>query len=292
MKKIYLNITSEPLDLQRIHALLDEDFHAFKRDYRSDPIPEEQELRAFLIEWFSVFLPEAVSDEFKRQIEEFLINARAEKSYRYQGWYSVLALEIALFVLTQRDFWLEINRVNLDHHKSTLRAQVIRSLILVADRLYFGDEELKRRTAHNLEAWHMYSDWSLILFAVTRGNVQDKKAQFQRWLEEYEHNENNRRTLESLIKGDNITNPFLSHLLWVQQYITLRLACLPAPAYAQISLPGMEISAPQKTEIKAVRKKPEQKTLFPTDSDLSLEDLLWKRLNNHPFMSSHISLEE
>ena len=150
---------------------------------------------------------------------------------------------------------------------------------------------MKRRIAHNLEAWHLYSDWSLILIAATRGDVQNKKDQFQQWLSEYEHNESNRRALERLIKGEYLTNPFLSHLLWVQQYITLRLACSPAPAFAQLPLPGMEYNPPKKTEKKTVKEKPEQKALFPADSVDSLSDLLWKRVKNHPLMDSHIEIE-
>lgn len=229
-----------PLDLNRFRRLLEEEFNRFRHDFEIRPITEAQDLRALLIAWVAVFLPEAVTDDLINKVKDFLTNIRERKDFLYEGWYSVIDLDIALFAATNQSSWLYNHRYNFDHHNSTIREFLTRSLALVADRISFDDEELLNRTARNLSYRHSYSEYCLIILAVSKGDVNNKVKQFTQWISNNALNEKIRYLLKQLSMGDFVTNSLLWHFLWVQQYITLRIACYPYVPSKQLLLPGTE----------------------------------------------------
>jgi len=84
-----------------------------------------------------------------------------------------------------------------------------------------------------------------------------------------------------------VVNPFLSHFLRIQQYVSLRLATV-VESPNQLALPIAVDPLPEK-----------QSSLFRgtvrRESDLGqatlTSDLLWRRLREHPLMESHVGLK-
>jgi|DewCreStandDraft_4_1066084.scaffolds.fasta_scaffold47282_4 hypothetical protein len=251
------------LESDRLRYLLEEEWTDFSREFGVHPIPEHQDLRAFFIAWLGVFLPELYDDSLVSELEKWTDNIHRRDDYKYYGWYAVLPIEIALFVLSDNDdYWLRSHYNNIDHGKSSLRLFVLKSLALVADRIDFRNYELLARIEHNLAVRHNWSDYAVVIAATAKGISEEKKNIFQNWLERYSHNDDEKNTIECLIKFGYAANPFLSHFLWIQQYITIKLSSIPRNIMSQ------------------------QRHLFQNKMMVDM----WDRMQKHPLMKSHIFL--
>jgi hypothetical protein len=186
-----------------------------------------------------------------------------------------LPIEAALYVLTGEESWLDTIRLNLDHHKMSLREVVTESLALVANRLVF-DAEMLKRIAHNLEVLHFFREWPVILFATSKGDPDSKRQQVRKWLDSYDLKGDERDVLQKLVQGHLVVNPFLNRLLRTQQFLTLRLAgSITAPAEPPTQLPLLP---------------PDQGELDLCDDPLDAS-VVWKRLSEHPLTASMIKIE-
>src|SRR6266446_298585 len=87
------------LDLKAIRSLLWEELSDWRRDMDKTPITEEQDLRAFFIEWIAAFLPEIVVCEFVKELRFVAEKCRAASNYQTHGWHRILPIDVALFLL-------------------------------------------------------------------------------------------------------------------------------------------------------------------------------------------------
>jgi len=264
------------VDRYRMDCVLWQLWTEYQRDFEVAPIGELQDLRAFSILWISTFIPEVVSVRLRTTLAREVGRYRERPDYSIFCWIRTLPIEAALYVLTGKVTWLDTIRFNLDHHKLSLREIVTESLALVANRLVF-DAEMLRRIAHNLEVAHGFCEWPVILFATSRGVPTSKRQQIQNWLESCDVRGDDREVLEKLVRGHWVTNPFLYRLLRIQQFLTLRLAGpIPAPTEPPSQL---SLLPPDQGEL----------DLYDGSPDISAE--VWKRLSEHPLTSSLIKIE-
>jgi hypothetical protein len=263
------------LDRFRMDRVLWQIWTEYQRDFEVRPITEIQDLRAFSVLWVSTFVPEVVSVRFRNTLAREVGRYRDRPDYSSFCWYRALPIEAALYVLTGEESWLDTIRLNLDHHKMSLREVVTESLALVANRLVF-DAEMLKRIAHNLEVLHFFREWPVILFATSKGDPDSKRQQVRKWLDSYDLKGDERDVLQKLVQGHLVVNPFLNRLLRTQQFLTLRLAgSITAPAEPPTQLPLLP---------------PDQGELDLCDDPLDAS-VVWKRLSEHPLTASMIKIE-
>jgi hypothetical protein len=264
------------VERRRMECVLWQLWTEYQRDFEVAPIREVQDLRAFSILWISTFIPEVVSVRFRSTLASEVGRYRDRPDYNIFGWIRTLPIEAALYVLTGEVTWLETIRFNLDHHNSSRREIVTESLALVANRLVF-DAEMLKRTAHNLEVAHGVCEWPVILFATSRGDPALKRQQIRDWLASFDVRGHECEVLEKLVRGHWVTNPFLNRLLRTQQFLTLRLAG-PIPTRA---------TPPSKLSL----LPPDQGELDLDDGSPDVAAEVWKRLSEHPLTSSLVKIE-
>ncbi len=250
------------IDLSRIRRLLAYELGRYWAGFQVDPHSELQQLRGLMITWLAVFLPETFTPKMRDGLRSFSWKARSFDEFWAKGWYRTLPLDSALFALTGDVGWVETARLNLDHMTSSLRAVVQDSLIFVADRLQFADQELQTRIEASLANGNMYADQALALLAVSQGDPAAKCAVFSEWLQRHAQCRvlNERAALETLAAGHHLPNPLLSNVMLVEQYVMLRFACAIPPS-RQLALP-----------------------------DATLSQALWRRLAAHPVRQRTICL--
>ena len=216
------------IDIDRVRSLFDEELARARHDLSGAWGREREDARTSALAWVARFAPEALSPRFRTDLERLVRELRARESFRTDLWVRCLPLDVALFCLTDDPKWLEVPRLNVDHWTSGLRPWELESLALVADRVAFDDPELQARTEHNIEINQMFCDWCVILLAVARGSAERKREKFRRWQARYAQSPvfSAGVLLDDLCRGSLVVNPFLSHFLRIQQYVSLRLAAV------------------------------------------------------------------
>jgi hypothetical protein len=274
-------VTNAKIDPDRFQRLLWRELGEFEENFGQDPVTEGQDLRALSIAWAAVFLPEALSPSFVQRLASLVLELRSRDDFRNYGWYCLPPLDVALFALTDNREWLSYVVSDLDHHKRELRAFVINSFALVANRVNF-EGELLDRIAHNLEVVHMGCEEPVILFAVSNQKAADKTEQISKWLAKYSLNPDEEECLRNLSTGKFVVNPFLANFLWIQQYVWLNLA-------SDVSVETKYLPAVQNPGNKPPVDA--QGIQLPL-AGLRLEfDAVWNRMRAHPLMESLIRIE-
>jgi len=209
-----------------------------------------------------------------------VLRFRSRQDFSYRGWHYLSPLDVALFSLTGDREWLCYVASNLDHHKSGLRNLVVRSFAFVANRVTF-DRDMLNRTAHNLQVRHMGCEDLVVLFAISDFDGSEKKAQISKWLSLYSLNPHEEACLRHLAVGELVSNPFLFHFLWIQQYLWLSFACDPL-------VNRRDSLAEQNPTNKMINSAEAQRRLvgFSLNSDS-----VWGRIRAHPLMDSYINIE-
>jgi hypothetical protein len=276
------------LDRERVEKVLRTIWREYMRDFEITPITEIQDIRAFSILWAAVFLPECISKQFQRSVAMTVLQYRDRADYSNTCWFRVLPIEAALYALTGSEPWLSTIRANLDHHKSSLRTMTIESFAVIADRLEF-DGEILRRIAHNLEVHHSFCEWPVILFAVSRGTAAYKRQKIEEWLGSYEMNENERAVLETLARGELVDNPFLHRALRVQQFLTLRMARAPLENFETPE--QLRLDDEWAPIVATGYGKRDQMQLFADETE-GLSETFWARVSGHPLTASMIRIED
>ena len=260
-----------PLASDRIERLLEDEMNTFTSAFSVQPVPEVQDLRAALIAWFAVFLPEAVPATFVQKLQEFVVEVRSHPDFTTRGWYRTLFLDVALFALQNDMEYLDICRRNFAHGTRALRIAVMEALAFVADRLSFSDQLLREGAERNLDTVHCSCEWSTALYMTARASAAEKRAWLKNWLSlEKFMNTDQEHTLRQLADGDFVPNPvFLEFFNYVQQYVSVRLACTLPDLYVQ----GTLLDLPEKQLALDLQTEPP-----------NLGGLLWQRLRKLPLM--------
>jgi hypothetical protein len=280
MTRRYLSFEGRTLDLGILWTLLWEELGDWRRDVVQTPIPEEQDLRCFFVEWVAAFLPEAVSTELINELQEAAEVCRSAPDYSTSGWYRALPIDVAIFLLTGEEDWLRTARLNVDHHNSSLRYFVMESLALAAHRLTF-DPEMTARVLHNLEVRHFRCEDLVILFAACNHHQDYKLQKISEWLGACSHNQDVEGVLRRLAEGLPVPNPFLSHMLWIQQYVSFRLA---------VRQPHLvEVLSTVDSGPSALPPDSPGSQLHLTEPNRYIE-MAWKRMREHPLAASHVWL--
>lgn len=207
--------------------LLDSEFNAFEQHYLQT-ITEQQDLRALLLTWFALFLPEAFSPSLIARLKEFRFAASKETDYASHGWYRLLPLDVALYAIEGDIQLIQNHRLNFDHHKSSIRSVVVRTLGQVAHRLTFGDEELLARCANNLAVMHGQCEWAAVVVLLGKGSAAVKREALKAWLDRYTLNDNERQFLSELLETGYMSNDYLGgYLYWVTRYVAVRVMSQP-----------------------------------------------------------------
>ena len=281
-----MSVPSFPINQVKLFRVLKSEFELWVHNFHQRPIPESQDLRAFFIQWFAVFAPECFEQSLVKEISAFACEMKQHADFRRSKWYELLPIEIALYALSSNSSWIDIARANLNHHNSGLRMFVLKSLLLIVDRLRFDDPYLLAPVRDNLEWGHMGAGDTALFLCMTRGDTKMKKNQIKQWLDQV-MNSYDCEKLQELSNGEFIPNPFLHHITQFTCYILLRLASQETPLQSTLFPEIPEGQSP------TVSDEPQLK--FPivmTASDLNLGSVIWQRMNDHPIFQPFIRLEQ
>lgn len=258
------------MEPDRFIVLLDSEFTAFKRDYHQ-AITEQQDLRALLLAWFALFLPEAFSSNLVTRMLEFRLAASEEEDYRNRGWYCLLPLDVALYTLEGDLSLIQNHRYNFDHHKSSIRNVVLYTLGLVAHRLSFGDEELLSRCANNLAHSQGQCEWAAILVLLGNGSAAAKRETLKTWLNSYRLNADNCQLLSELLERGYVSNAYFGgYLDWITRYVTVRMMC--------------------QTNFTIPLSKPDSQPMLPGIRKIHTTSL-WQKVSEHPLAQASITID-
>ncbi len=157
--------------------------------------------------------------------------------------------------------WLSIQVENFDDGGSILRSFLHKSLALIAPRMVF-DSELIARLDYGMKIPYFMMDTPLVLYAVSRGDPEQKLANLKKWKSAYFMNPAEELTVDRFLKGDPAANPLQYWLLRNTSYALLRLEC-------QLSGPAVNAALPP---------------------GIALSDV-WERVQKHPLVSPCIELQ-
>ena len=252
--------SSLAIDLSRIATICDEEWQSFLADMQIDPIPERQDLRGFLLNWVAVFLPEAFPSSLSSLMMTWMRKHEATDETVW-GFAKPPLIGSTLFALTDDQYWLRSQIANFDYGGSALRSFLHKSLALVAPRMVF-DSELVARLDHGMKIPYFMMDTPLVLYAVSKGDPEQKIANLRKWKSSYFMNSAEEMTVDRFLKGDPAENPLHNWLLKNSSYVLLRLGCHLTGPPADAILPlGIALSE------------------------------IWERVRKHPLISPCIELQ-
>lgn len=226
------------LDLGRIAELMLELLDEFKNHYGDQRVSEEQEIRGFLISWLTVFVPEALSEEFRNRLETFWRERRIDDQWRFSGWFRLAALDPAMSAVAL--ITIDHLTANIDHHNSNLRPPVLLALALMAPRLSFGNPDLRQRVENSLGLSYMCADMAAALYLAAEGDAKAKTEWAAGQVLRGGHNPPERELLEAVAEHEFVPNPFASEFSNIERYAWFRLAAV-ASGQSRISLRQMPL---------------------------------------------------
>ena len=253
---------SSPLsiDLCRIGAICEEEWQSFLDEVNIDPIPERQDLRGFFLNWVAVFVPEAFPSSLTGQMAAWM-GEHESTDETVWGFAKPPLIGATLFAMTDNPYWLRVQTSNFDYGGSQLRNFLHRTLALIAPRMSF-DSELIARLDHGLRIPFLMMDTPLVLYAVTKGDSAEKRANLKKWRDAYFMNTAEAETIDRLLKNDAADNPLQPWLLRNTSYATMRIGCYPVAARTETTLP-----------------------LGATFADI------WNGMDKHPLLSAYVKLD-
>jgi hypothetical protein len=252
--------TALSIDLGRVRTVCEEEWRSFLDDLQVEPIPEGQDLRAFLLNWVAVFAPGAFPSSLRSQMATWMEEYRAIDQ-SVCGWAKPPLIGATLFALTDNPYWLRAQRAYFDYGGSQLRSFLHKTLALVAPRLSF-DSELIARLDYGMKAAYFFMDIPLVLYVVAKGDPAEKLVVLKKWRESYFMNPLEKETVDRLLEGESAENPLQYWLLRNTSYVAIRLGCHPSASPSERMLPlGMAFSD------------------------------IWDRVDAHPLFSPYVKLE-
>ena len=282
-----MSVLSFPINQERLTRILKSEFELWIHNFDQRPIPEAQDLRAFFIQWFAVFAPECFEQSLVKEISVFACETKQHVDFMRSKWYELLPIEIALYAFSSDLSWINIVRANLNHHNSTLRMFVLKTLLLVVEKLHFEDPYLLAPVTDNLETWHMGSGDTVLFLSMAQGDSETKHIQIKRWLDQVNMSPQDREKLQALSNGEFVPNPFLHHVTQFTCYILLRLASQETPLQ-----PSLFPEIPEK-QIPTISDELQLKLpIVTTENPSDLGSIIWQRMNDHPIFQPFIRLEQ
>ncbi len=247
------------IELNRISLLCEEEWQAFLQDMAISPVPERQDLRAYLLNWVAEFIPEAFPQSLIPIMGSWLVPRLDTKNVVCDLSKPAL-IGSALFSLTECIGWIRIQLDNFAYGGSVVRSFLHNSLALAAPHITF-DQALLACLELGMKTPYFFMDVPLALYAVSKGNVQDKMANLRRWQQGF-LNPQEREFVDGLLKSRLVANPLHPWLARNTNYVAIRMACFlrSTTAPERLSL-GLSASA------------------------------VWKRIEEHPLSSAYLSLE-
>ncbi len=211
------------IDLDRVATACEEEWQSILADMDIDPVPERQDFRGFFLNWVAVFAPEAFPPALSNKMARWMED---ESAIRPSEWRIVKRpfIGATLFALTGSTRWLRIQLSNFDYGDSQLRSFYHRTLALIAPRLVF-DADLIARLEAGLRSRYFQMSLPLILYAVSKGDPEQKMSNFRSWKIAYPMNRGEEETVARFLNDDAAPNPLQSWFLANNSYIALRLCC-------------------------------------------------------------------
>jgi hypothetical protein len=245
------------IDRSRIATICEEEWVSFLNDNHLTPVPERQDQRGFFLNWAAVFLPDAFPTSLQPQLSAWMEQQFDQPD---SGYVKPPLIGSTLFALTSDQHWLRIQLDNFADGGSQVRTFFHKSLALVAPRITF-DPELLRRLDFGMKSVYFYMDVALTLYIVAQGDTEEKLVHLQRWQGGF-LNEREKAAVKGFIEGRPVRNPLLFWLTEKIAYVALRIGCLPTGPVEDAVLPlGIELST------------------------------VWARIKDHPLFSSYIELK-
>jgi hypothetical protein len=124
------------------------------------------------------------------------------------------------------------------------------------------DSELVARLDYGMKVPYFMMDAPLVLYAVSKGDPEQKLANLKKWKSSYFMNSAEETTVDRFLKAAPANNPLQYWLLKNTSYIALRLGCHLNEPPADATLP----------------------------LGIALSDI-WKRVQQHPLVSPCIELQ-
>jgi hypothetical protein len=243
----------------RIAAVCGEEWQSFLHDMPLTPVPQRQDLRGFLLNWVAVFIPEAFPPSLQSAMASWM-ESQLETIDSGWGYTKPPLIGSTLFALTGSLHWLQLQLENFADGGSLVRSFFHKSLALIAPRISFGSE-LLRRLDFGMKTVYFYMDVPLALYAVAQGNANEKLANFKRWQEGF-MNSDEKEVVDGFLKGHSVKNPLQPWISEKMTYIALRIGCLPSASAQNVRLPsGVELST------------------------------VWERMEGHPLFHPYIELK-
>jgi hypothetical protein len=227
------------IDRSRIGSVCEEEWASFLDDNHLIPVPEQQDLRGFFLNWVAVFLPDAFPTSLQPRLSAWMEQQFDQLDSCYV---KPPLIGSTLFALTDDRHWLRIQLNNFADGGSQVRNFFHKSLALVAPRITF-DSELLRRLDLGMKAVYFYMDVALTLYTVAQGDTEEKLVNLRRWQKGF-LNGREKAAVDGFIEGLPVRNPLLFWLTENLAYVALRIGCLPTSPAEDAGLPlGIELSA-------------------------------------------------
>lgn len=209
-------------DAGLVNAVLSEEIRAFVQHLSEDTLSHEQELRGGLIAWLCYFLPELVTRETSKLLED---SHEVNRTSYFERWYQLLPLEMAMFGLTRDQGWLQGHKRHLAYGGSGLRYYGMQSLALAVPDLKFDDYEVFDPIKQGLTIPYFGAEFGAAMLAMCKGNAESKKATLREWHDSLFLNRPD--ILKNLSEGKQVENWFfLGPFFRIQTYGMHRL-CSP-----------------------------------------------------------------
>lgn len=216
--------TSSPLsiDLSRIAAICDEEWQYFLDDMDVTPVPQRQDLRGFFLNWVAVSIPQAFPASLQSTMCAWM-EPQLDTRDSTWGFVRPPLIGSTLFALTGNRRWLQVQFDNFADGGSLVRSFFHKSLALVAPRISF-DLELLRRLDFGMKSVYFYMDVPLALYAVSLGDADEKLTNLRRWQEGF-MNSQEKAAVEGYLKGLPVPNPLQHWFLEKMSYVGMRIGC-------------------------------------------------------------------
>jgi hypothetical protein len=252
--------SSLSIDLTRIGAICEEEWQAFLSDMDASPVPQKQDLRGFFLNWVAVFIPEAFPAPLQAKMSAWMAVQIDNSEAMNWSYVKPPLIGSTLFALTGNRWWLHIQLSNFADGGSLVRSFFHKSFALIAPRISF-DEELVKRLDFGMKHAYFYMDVPLALYAVSQGDPEEKLVNLKRWQEGF-MNTDEKNAVDGFVKGLPVINPLQYWMLEKTTYVAVRLGSFPVVSSSNSGLPlGIDFSA------------------------------VWERVQEHPLCSASITLE-
>jgi len=161
-----------------VNFIIETEFEQFKQDYDEALIPHSQDVSSLSIAWLCYNCKESVSQKNLEAVKRFVDSEMSRENYKYFGWMRVPSLQVALFILTNDDYYLNNLLQQVSCHQSAVREFILQSVSIITPLLDFENEILKEAVEFSIKHNHGLADESILLLL----NTKDYTGQKSNWI--------------------------------------------------------------------------------------------------------------